>query len=300
VHEEELTLDEVMRLIPRLVDVAVAWEGCDEGAKAQELYRLGVGFWTSKENLASFRAVMPGGAKLFDKLTTLAGSPLIGTPPWDEAVGPGIAELLTRKLDAFFDPVRPENGGTCVLAHGDFRGDNLFFCDPSDDHPDGWLVIDFQQMFRGPVPSDLAYLMNSGSVLPEVYEGDGREAVLRAFYDQFMAKTVRYPDYTWEQFRKEYALMTTVLFVYYVGFGATYWQAGAYENELPLRVELGGRGATLDELTPEDLRKRMWWTKSFRNFRTNFVAFDQYAHLRSLPDNTAEMGPWAELPDHLR
>jgi hypothetical protein len=37
VHENELTLDEVMRMIPGLVDVAVAWEGCDEGEKARQL-----------------------------------------------------------------------------------------------------------------------------------------------------------------------------------------------------------------------------------------------------------------------
>ena len=57
------------------------------------------------------------------------------------------------------------------------------------EYPDGWLCIDFQLMFRGPVPSDLAYLMNSGTVLPEVYTGENRQTVLRAFYDQFMAKT---------------------------------------------------------------------------------------------------------------
>jgi hypothetical protein len=239
-HEREMDLDEVMRMVPRLVDVALAWEGCDDGDASRELDELGVGYWASEENLATFRAVMPGGAKLFDRTTQMADSPLVGHPSWDEAIGAGIAELFTRRLEAFFEPARPDRGATCVLAHGDFRGDNLFFCEPSAAHPDGWLVIDFQQMFRGPVPSDLAYLMNSGSVLPEVYGGEGREIVMRAFYDRFMAGTKRYPDYSWEQFRSEYAVMTPVLFVYYVGFGATYWQAGAYENSLPMRVELGG------------------------------------------------------------
>ena len=47
-------------------------------------------------------------------------------------------------------------------------------------------------MFRGPVPSDLAYLMTSGSVLPDVYSGPNLHRVLRLFYDQFMARTQRY------------------------------------------------------------------------------------------------------------
>ena len=32
-HENELNLDEVLRMIPGLVDMAVAWEGCHEGAR---------------------------------------------------------------------------------------------------------------------------------------------------------------------------------------------------------------------------------------------------------------------------
>ena len=182
---------------------------------------------------------MPGGAKLFDKTTTMADSSLIGRPTWDEALGQGIAELFTNKIEAFYTPARPENGATCTLAHGDFRGDNIFFCTPTAAYPEGWLVIDFQLLFRGPVPSDLAYLMNSGSVLPSVYEGAGRETVLHAFYDRFMQRTKRYPDYTWDQFRDEFAMMSTVMFIYYVGMGAAFWQAGAFENARPLRVELG-------------------------------------------------------------
>lgn len=46
------------------------------------------------------------------------------------------------------------------------RGDNFFF---TKENPDGWMAIDFQLTFKGPIPSDLAYLMSSGSVLPSVY-----------------------------------------------------------------------------------------------------------------------------------
>ena len=300
VHEQEMNFDEVMRMIPKLVDVAVAWEGADSGDKAQQLTGLGVDFWASDANLAVYKAVMPGGAKLFDKTTTLRDSSLIETP-WDEFLGgPGIAEMFTRKLDAFFAPVHPRNGATCTLVHGDLRGDNIFFCDVSDEHPDGWLCIDFQLMFRGPIPSNLAYLMTSGSVLPEVYSGSNMDKVLRTFYDQFMAKTQVYKDYTYEQFLDEYKIMTTVLFIYYVGMGAAIWRAAAFENAQAVRVELGGQGATEADLTPEELRQRMWWRKVFSNFAATFKAFDHFGYLKALPENLDGLAEWTELPPHLQ
>ncbi len=208
--------------------------------------------------------------------------------------------MFTKKIDAFFRPAQPAHGATCTLSHGDLRGDNIFFCDGHADYPDGWLCIDFQLMFRGPVPSDLAYLMNSGSVLPEVYMGENRNKILRAFYDQFMTRTGIYKDYSYEKFEHEFAMMTTVLFVYYVGMGAAYWQGAALRNELPGRVELGGKGATEADLTAPELRQRMWWSKALANFRENFKAFDQYRYLQTLPDSLEGLGPWVELPDHLR
>ena len=300
VHEAELSFAEVMRMIPGLVDVAVAWEGADRGAKAAELEAIGVGHWASAENLANFKALMPGSAKLFDRLSMMADSPLIGTPTWDACLGgAGFAEQFARKSDAFFASVHPDAGATCTLSHGDLRGDNIFFCDDLAGYPSGWLCIDFQQMFRGPVPSDLGYLLSSGTVLPEVYEGANLDRVLRAFYDQFMARTRAYPNYGYDRFVHEFATMATVAFCYYLGFGVPYYQGGAYANELPMRVELGGQGATEADLAPEELRQRMWWRKTYRNQRELFRAFDLRSRLDGLPENAAGMGEWAELPPHL-
>jgi hypothetical protein len=244
---------------------------------------------------------MPGGAKLFDKVTTMANSNLIGPLTWDSYLGgPGISELFATRLDAFFQKARPENGATCTLSHGDMRGDNIFFCDSHPDYPGGWLCIDFQLLFRGPVPSDLAYLMSSGSVLPEVYTGTNRQLVLRTFYDRFVAQTKLYRAYTYEQFANEYEMMSTVMFIYVVGMGAPIFQQGAFQDAGGTRVVLGGRGATDGELTPEELRQRMWWRKNFANHRENFKAFEQYRLLQSLPENRDGLGPWVELPDHLR
>jgi hypothetical protein len=298
VHESELTLAEVLSMIPKMVDVAVAWEGCESGEKAAQLEVLGVDFWASDANLGLYKATMPGGAKLFDVFTAMKNSP-IGAP-WTTDIGPGFAELYTRHFDAFFERASPDKGATCTLSHGDLRGDNIFFCEPCADYPAGWLCIDFQLMFRGPVPSDLAYLMSTGSVLPEVYSGAGLQTVLRAFYDQFMAKTQAYKAYTFDKFTEEFAMMTMVPIAYFVGMGAAFYQAGAFRNETATRVELGGKGATEADLTPEELRQRMWWTKAFANYRSNLKTFGLYGLLKTLPETTAGLGDWVEPPDHLR
>lgn len=228
VHEAELTFDETMRMIPGLVDVAVAWEGADQGDKAAGLNELGVALWSSEENLNNFKALMPGGVKLFDRMTTMADSPLVGTPTWDACLGgPGFSEAFARKSDAFYASAHPENGATCTLSHGDLRGDNIFFCNGHASYPGGWLCIDFQQMFRGPVPSDLAYLMSTGSVLPEVYAEDNLHRILHAFYDGFMAKTCAYPDYSYDQFVDEFATMATISYCYFMAFGVPFYQGGA-------------------------------------------------------------------------
>ena len=300
VHESELTFDETMRMIPGLVEVAVAWEGADHDDKAAQLDDLGVALWSSEENLNNFKALMPGGVKLFDRLTMMAESPLVGTPTWDACLGgPGFAETFARKSDAFFAPAHPDNGATCTLSHGDMRGDNIFFCDGHASYPGGWLCIDFQQMFRGPVPSDLAYLMASGSVLPEVYAEENLSRVLRAFYDGFMARTRAYPDYSYDQFVYEFSMMATVSYTYFMAFGVPYLQGGAYRNELPMRVELGGQGVTEAELAPEEMRQRMWWQKAWRNHRELFRTFGLRDRLNALPENRDGMGEWGELPAHL-
>lgn len=301
VHETELTMDEVMKMLPGLVDVAVAWEGCDTGEKAGQLAEMGVDLWASDANIALYKSVMPGGARLADKFTSLEGSSVIGSPTWDSYLGgPGICEMFTTRIDAFFESAHPERGATCTLSHGDMRGDNIFFCEPSAEYPHGWLSIDFQLMFRGPVPSDLAYLMTSGSVLPEVYTGDNLQRILRSFYDQFMAKTKLYPDYTYEQFAHEFQMMTMVFPVYMVGMGAAIWQQSASGEGQAARVELGPNAVTVDDLTPEERRQRMMWAKVFANIRENLKVFDQYGHLQSLPENLEGLGEWAELPDHLK
>ncbi|MEO8466147.1 MAG: hypothetical protein ABI640_12455 [Gammaproteobacteria bacterium] len=87
VHERELSFDEVMRLIPGLVDVALAWEGADAGAKAEELAACGVRLWASPENIGALKAGMPGGAALLDLICGMAHSSLVSGPIWRERIG---------------------------------------------------------------------------------------------------------------------------------------------------------------------------------------------------------------------
>ena len=52
-----------------------------------------------------------------------------------------------------------------------------------------------------------------------------------------MEKTQVYTNYTYEQFEREYMMMSTVLYVYKVSMGAEFAKAAAFRNEGPGRVE---------------------------------------------------------------
>jgi hypothetical protein len=95
-------------------------------------------------------------------------------------------------------------------------------------------------------------------------------------------------------------MMSTVQWLYYVAYGSVIAQAGAFDNDLGMRIELGGKGATLADLPPEQIRQRMWWGKAFANFTETFEAFGLVDHLAALPENHEGLGPWVELPDHLK
>src|SRR5204863_373132 len=89
-------------------EVVAQGEEGDSGDKAKRLTEMGVDFWASDTNIAIYKYVMPGGAKIFDKFTTLEGSSVVGSPTWDRYLGgPGICEMFTRKIDAFFQQARP-------------------------------------------------------------------------------------------------------------------------------------------------------------------------------------------------
>ena len=204
----------------------------------------------------------------------------------------GYASLFESKFDAFWKSVAPENGGSVTLSHGDLRGDNLFFTDSNDE---GWLAIDFQLCFKGPIPSDLAYLMSSGTVLPEVYN-DGLPEVLRLFYDEFQQHTTAYKtaDYSFEKFEEEFYKMSHVLFTYLIAMGAGYAFSGAADGKVdpskpdevtgPLACapELGSGSVTEADLDEASMRTRMWGSKREPNFAAVFRRYGGKATLEAL------------------
>ena len=117
---------------------------------------------------------------------------------------------------------------------------------------------------------------------------------------EFVAKTRRYRDYSYEKFVDEYSTMSTVMLCYYLAFGGPILQQGAVNNAMAARVEFGGKGATEADLPPEELRQRMWWAKAYANFGENFKTFNQYPLIAGLPENLTGLGEWVDLPAHLR
>jgi len=65
--------------------------------------------------------------------------------------------------------------------------------------------------------------------------------------------------------------------------GAVIWQSASVDGKLdpsqpevvvgPIGAapELGSGSVKVEDLEPEDLRKRMWWKKALTNFKTTFA-----------------------------
>lgn len=305
VHETPLNLEQVKQMIPKMVQVALAFEGIDDADHPLKdaVDKASIVHFCSEGSLAVYNQVMPQGAAIFDEFTTGQGKaakknkkrPFHDDPEVPErakpfvnwqnrGLGKDFSQKFTRCLNEYMGSITPENGGTVTVFHGDLRGDNLFFEDGNSrgalEH--GWMAIDFQLLAKGPVISDLAYLMCSGSVRPDVYEAH-TDAIVEEFYKQFMAGTKKYPDYTLAQAKKEFAVMTSVLYIYYVGMGAAIWMDGCADGPekagLGAAVEVGSGAITYADLTPEDKRKRMWWKSTMNNF--SFM-FQKYEVVRAL------------------
>jgi hypothetical protein len=148
------------------------------------------------------------------------------------------------------------------------------------------LAIDFQMSFMGPVSSDLAYLLTSGTVQPDVYENHLDE-ILEEFYRQFVAKSSKYRDLTYKQMREEFTLMAHVLFARYIVLGCQIWKAAWYDNDAGLAagVAEGGLGSgviSYEDLPASEKRKRLWWIHTINNFVAVFKALDTPSLLSSL------------------
>ena len=89
-------------------------------------------------------------------------------------------------------------------------------------------------------------------------------------------------------------MMCHVLFVYYNAMGAVYVQSGKADGKIDpaqpdavvgpvgMAPELGSGAVKVSDLTPEDMRKRMWWAKFYANARDVFARNGGKAALEAL------------------
>jgi hypothetical protein len=280
VHENPLTLEQVKKMIPGLVHTAVKFERVgldkDHPLHAKAAY---IPNWVDLTK-AVFGPLAPAGAGAYNKMLqsddlyscddkSKFGFPkLRPSKSWAGEVGEDYALEFVKVFEAFWDRSDAQKGATQTVSHGDLRGDNIFW----DEKKDTWFAIDFQLTFKGPIASDLAYVMNSGTVLPDVYENHTDE-ILREFFEQFKAKTVKYKDLTFEKFKDEYYMMSHVFFTYCVSMGAAVFQAAYLDHDagagaaLAYPNGLGSGAIKYDDLPESEKRKRYYWCGSWNNMR---------------------------------
>jgi len=120
------------------------------------------------------------------------------------------------------------------------------------------MAIDYQMNFKGPVVSDLAYIMMSGTVHPDVYQNHTDE-LIELFYAEFMKRTTKYKSYTLAQCRFEFSRMIWIPFIYFYAMGASGLMLAAAGPGT-----LGSRTITYDQV-PAGQKRRLFY------FKTNFM-----------------------------
>eukprot|EP00038_Savillea_parva_P012689 m.206321 g.206321 ORF g.206321 m.206321 type:complete len:449 (+) comp23311_c0_seq1:144-1490(+) len=296
-HESPLSLEETLKIVPGLARFAARFENCHDESSPMGKRTDYVMKWSSPEFLSTmFNPENKGlplteASGLIDKL--LAFDAYGGWGKGEPSVS-GYCELFAKKFSAFFERTKPENGGSMTLSHGDFRGDNIFL---TNANKEGWQCIDFQLMYKGPIPSDLGYLMSTASVTDEVYT-EHEDTILHCFYDEFQKHTKAYKKdvYPFEKFKEEYITMLHVIFLYFGAYGAIFFTSSAVDGKVdpsqpdkvtgPIMVapELGSGAITEESLSPDDIRKRKWWARAFTNMGTLFRRHKCKEFLHTLPD----------------
>jgi Ser/Thr protein kinase RdoA (MazF antagonist) len=123
---------------------------------------------------------------------------------WGGRVGPSTRDILTRLCS-----------GPQVIAHADFRLENMFFA-AKPSHPP-FAIVDWQSITKTSPGQDLAYYLTQ-SVRLETRRTHERE-LLRRYLDGMRASGVR--DYSWDQLWHDYRLGALYLLDYAVTIAAT-------------------------------------------------------------------------------
>eukprot|EP00039_Didymoeca_costata_P021771 m.345412 g.345412 ORF g.345412 m.345412 type:complete len:469 (+) comp26286_c0_seq1:110-1516(+) len=291
-----ICMDTLKTMIPNMVQAAVAWEGCDQGAAATQLEELHVVHLNDPRNMGIYTASMPTGCRFFDHLLKIKSPMIDGI---DTAkLGPKFAETLTTKLISLMEKTNPANGATCTLCHCDVKGDNVFI---TPNTQEGWMLIDFQLMSKGPVPTDLAYTMVTSVSHEVIADKQQCDNILDMFYTQYMAKTKKYTTYTYEEFVREFKVMSNLINMYVIGMGAALYHAGlANQGNMVEFFDSEESVSTLvQNLCAGDKRKRDW----LRSVIINFIALnDHYGiteYIGSLPDSPEGLADFMDIPERL-
>lgn len=123
---------------------------------------------------------------------------------WGCRVGPSTRALLTRLCS-----------GPLVVAHADFRLENMFFA-AKPEHPP-FAIVDWQSITKSSPGQDLAYYLTQ-SVRLETRRAHERE-LLRRYLEVMRAAGVR--DYAWDQLWHDYRLGALYLLDYAVTIAST-------------------------------------------------------------------------------
>ncbi len=154
---------------------------------------------------------------------------------WGHRVGPRTRPLLERLC-----------GGPLVVAHADFRLENMFFA-AKPEHPP-FAIVDWQSITKSSPGQDLGYYLTQSVQLP-VRRAHER-ALLRRYLDGLHAAGIR--DYSWDRLWHDYRLGSLYLIDYAVTIAATLDLAN--ERGLAIARALSERAcAAVDELDCDEL-----------------------------------------------
>ena len=130
-HENELTLEETKRMLPKMAKLAAMYEDCHTEASPMHERCAYLPLWAQAENLGIYFGEegkpFSDGMGLHDEL--MAKHAIGGEWSKLEPSMEGYATLLGSKWEQFWARSHPENGASVTISHGDLRGDNLFLTD---------------------------------------------------------------------------------------------------------------------------------------------------------------------------